>query len=506
MLHLVPEFMTLFEGYREAYGTSVIDPRSMPDPATGKIKGSHWTIPEPVTEELWRLHLLGQKAIGIIPINRDSKCRWGCIDVDIYAIEHAELAKRVAQLKLPLILTRSKSGGAHLWLFLADFVLAGEMQMKLKGIAALLGAGDSEIFPKQVALKNSKGDKGNWVNMPYFNHAHTTRFCTDAEGRNLNADQFIRLARTKIISIETFYQLDVNPRTELDGGPPCLQHLARHKLQPGHRDNGMFSFGVYAKKAHPNNWEAKLQEYNTAYCSPPLEASEMENIIKSLNKKDYFYKCSDTPCRTYCNKDVCRECKFGIGEEGVGEPVKGSMTVYAAEPPIYFLDLEGLGRLCLTLDDLVSPVALRKACIAQLQRDPNLSMKDLKKKLDSMLKTATVIQAPPEATQRGVLETILKDWLCNENISDDINRLLVGAPVKLGTKYYFRLDALERELKRRRQDELERNELTLTLRNMGAESQQINLGKNRRVRTYSIEFSDITHEDVVEIKSPEVLY
>ena len=34
---------------------------------------------------LWQKHLNGTDSLGIIPINDDNECKWGCIDIDSYA-------------------------------------------------------------------------------------------------------------------------------------------------------------------------------------------------------------------------------------------------------------------------------------------------------------------------------------------------------------------------------------------------------------------------------------
>jgi hypothetical protein len=44
--------------------------------------------------------------------------RWGCIDIDSYAgFDHQKLINKIKQFKLPLVVCRSKSGGAHVFLF-----------------------------------------------------------------------------------------------------------------------------------------------------------------------------------------------------------------------------------------------------------------------------------------------------------------------------------------------------------------------------------------------------
>jgi hypothetical protein len=58
------------------------------------------------------------------------------------------LIEKIRKLKLPLVVCRSKSGGAHCFLFTTEWVDAKDMQATLQQISAALGYGGSEIFPK----------------------------------------------------------------------------------------------------------------------------------------------------------------------------------------------------------------------------------------------------------------------------------------------------------------------------------------------------------------------
>ena len=62
--------------------------------------------------------------------------------------------------KLPLIVCRSKSGGAHVFLFTKENIPASLMQSKLKEMAIILGYEGSEIFPKQTEILS--GTWGHW--------------------------------------------------------------------------------------------------------------------------------------------------------------------------------------------------------------------------------------------------------------------------------------------------------------------------------------------------------
>ena len=70
-------------------------------------------VKQPLTKELIQEHLDGKKGIGSIPINKDNNCYFGVLDIDTYPIDHVEIRKKCEKLKLPLVVCRSKSGGAH---------------------------------------------------------------------------------------------------------------------------------------------------------------------------------------------------------------------------------------------------------------------------------------------------------------------------------------------------------------------------------------------------------
>ena len=106
---------------------------------TDKQKGKAFIVRRTVTDELWDNHLTGEgPALGIIPITEDNDCRWGCIDIDEYNFDHTSLVKSIRNLNLPLIVCRSKSGGAHVFLFTKENIPASLMQSKLKEMASYL--------------------------------------------------------------------------------------------------------------------------------------------------------------------------------------------------------------------------------------------------------------------------------------------------------------------------------------------------------------------------------
>jgi hypothetical protein len=91
-------FMQLFEGLLDAHGLFI------PEETVGKkVKGTTRTVREDVTVDKWSLHLSGKKGIGIVPINKDSKCKWAVIDVDNYDIDFVSVLKKMESTLLYVV-------------------------------------------------------------------------------------------------------------------------------------------------------------------------------------------------------------------------------------------------------------------------------------------------------------------------------------------------------------------------------------------------------------------
>ena len=132
-------------------------------------------------------------ALGIIPITESNDCRWGCIDIDEYNFDHLSLIKSIRSNKLPLIVCRSKSGGAHVFLFTKENIPASLMQSKLKSMAIILGYEGSEIFPKQTEILVDRGDTGNFLNLPYYNEMKGLRYAINDTGASCTLEEFFEL-------------------------------------------------------------------------------------------------------------------------------------------------------------------------------------------------------------------------------------------------------------------------------------------------------------------------
>ena len=184
------KFKNIFQGLDIAYGQYQPGERG----ENGKQKGKAFICRGDVTDSLWSDHLEGKgPALGIIPITQANDCRWGCIDIDEYNFDHASLVKIIRNYKLPLIVCRSKSGGAHVFLFTKENIPASLMQSKLKQMAIILGYEGSEIFPKQTEILVERGDTGNFLNLPYYNEMKGLRYASIDTGAGCTLEEFYML-------------------------------------------------------------------------------------------------------------------------------------------------------------------------------------------------------------------------------------------------------------------------------------------------------------------------
>ena len=49
--------------------------------------------------------------------------------------------------------------------------------------------------------------------------------------------------------------------------------------------------------------------------SIPLDKKEIDTLIKSIDGKDYQYKCKDEPIASFCNSKKCVLQEYGVGDD-----------------------------------------------------------------------------------------------------------------------------------------------------------------------------------------------
>ncbi len=451
----VERFKNIFQGLNSAYGQYV----SKVSLTNGeKVQGKAFIKKDTVTDQLWSDHLEGKDpALGIIPINADSQCKWGCIDIDQYNFDHKTFITRIRKKNLPFILCRSKSGGAHVFLFTKEFIEAEAMQAKLKELAAALGYSECEIFPKQTKILVDRGDTGNFLNLPYHHGNQTTRYAIKDNGEAATLEEFFLMYEKYGIERKDFNSIHIKTEdSPIKNGPPCLDILCNEGFPEGSRNNGLYNLGVYLKKAHPDNWQDQLGIYNSKYMNPPLNPQEVMTIIKSLGKKDYNYTCKDQPICAHCDSMTCQTREFGIGE-GSSMPDLNSLRKLTCFPPIWFLNVNGK-PIELDTEELQKQDKFQKACMDQINLIvPGVSKIIWTKLLKQLYKNLEEIEAPESLSIKEQLRGYLEDFCTNRakgRVKEDLNR---GVPYTEEGETYFRYKDFWKFLERAKWKALEHN-------------------------------------------------
>ena len=424
----VEKFKSIFEGLDVAYGQH----QPQGSRADGKQQGKSYIVRQEVTHELWKAHLEGiGPSLGIIPIRADNTTKWGCIDIDHYPLDHNSLLKKIRELQLPLVHCKSKSGGAHLFLFLKNPIASKLVKTKLTEMAGLIGQATAEVFPKQTSISIEKGDLGNFLNLPYYRGNKSARFALKDNATGAGLEEFFEIYEKYVV--DDIDSIGASKTEIVPDGPPCLQALCSQGFPEGTRNSGLFNIGVYTKKFDPDNWEKLLENYNREYMNPPLDHTEVSTVVKQLNKKDYQYKCKDQPISSFCNVNVCKTRKHGVGKENVSQQL-GSLSKLQTEPPIWFLEIptedqEADHKMQLTTEDLQIQTKFQKRCMEVLNMMPPLMKNvDWQQLINGKMQTALMIPVSNDGSVSGQFLAHLQEFCTLRAQAQKKEELLLRKP------------------------------------------------------------------------------
>jgi len=313
----------------------------------GKFTKNSITVPGPPDYEA---HLKGINKIGVIPFISGEECKWGGVDIDIYAnFNHAELLKKLRKKKIPGVVTRSTNGGAHIWFFFKKPVSSVELKKYLQGVRKALGyKATGEVFPKQDRQKKA----GSYMYLPYYPKSidkvnkkwidGCDTFGFDDLGKQLSIDAFPEYANRflceglKCINVEPYNgsktsTAESNSTTEaigsvseeLEEAPPCVQfaHAGGKKgtgLKEGDgRDAFMFAYAMFLMKKNGRVSIKDLEILNDKFAKDNnLKNDDLVRIQRQVStQENKIYDCNHVK-PFFCNEHVCRFQKFGIGMPG----------------------------------------------------------------------------------------------------------------------------------------------------------------------------------------------
>ena len=433
---MIENFIDVFSGLKRAHGATYVEKKGTDGT---KVKGQSFVKREEVTKKMWQDHLNGiEPSLGIIPINEENKCKWGCIDIDSYAeFDHKKLINKIKLLNLPLIVFRSKSGGAHVILHTTVFVEAKLIRDKLLSVSAVLGYGGSEVFPKQIELK-SKDDTGNFLNLPYFNCKNTTRYAFLENGEAATLDEFFKLYERNKITPEQLEKLKIQrPESEFNDGPPCLESLTQSKLDDG-RDRVLYQYIQYAKRKWPADWDKKINPFNYKYFTTPLDDKTIQDKIKFNSKKELGFKCNEEPMCSHCDKKLCKTRKYGIGRESIF-PELSDLQKVDLDEPYYWVNVDGERVKLDNIDCLIEQRLFRRSVAKQIdKKPPRIKGPDFDKFTDLLLTGIEIIKAPQGSSKIDQLGDHLEEFCTNRSSDTTAKEDVVRGNVYTNQgKHYF---------------------------------------------------------------------
>jgi hypothetical protein len=493
------DFIDLFTGLDRAYGIYHLPTEAMMEGT--KAKGHGTTHAGAVTKDLYEQHLRGEICLGITPIMDGDICQFGAIDIDVYdGLDHKGVAKKIKEYGMPLIPCMTKSQGLHLYCFTTEPIPAKLMRDKLKIFSAYLGFGDSEIFPKQDNILSDKGDCGNWINLPYWDRLDTDRYAIDETGKKYTIEEMIEVARGLRWYPKQFAAFNVLQKLILEDAPPCVETLLNAGIHDGGRNKGLFGVSLYLRRKYGENWVAQLENINREYCHPPLDTREVEGVYKSVCKGDYGYPCKSDPFTGLCNRVLCKQRTFGVRDRD--SVMLKNLTKYASTPPIWFVDLEGLGRLEVGDSSLlINQTLFIQLCMNQYNVLPKPFKKDdWSEIIRNLLEEVAVINIPSDASDYGVFDDLFQKFCMGRMQGNVIEDCVTNKPYRDKEGVYFRFVSLFNFLERNKFKSFQINKLAQQLKQRGCTQEEMDLS-GRKVSIWKAPISLFETGDKLPVPS-----
>lgn len=420
----IKRFSALFRGNMRSFGQW--------DPKKPKARAMQ-TIKEPHGPREMADHLSGKMGIGVVPVRDDGMAYWGAIDIDNHDKDHdldlVAIEQRVLSLQLPLVVCRSKSGGAHLYLFGQEPLRADMVKTILtRWMSDLQLEGSDCVFPKQARLAmDGEGNRalGNWINLPYFNADETDRYAIEG-GEPCSFDLFLTNAEAKAITQE---QLESYYTSEHSEAPPCIQRALREGIGEGSRNEALFHITIYNRKRNPEGAREMTHAMQPDIFSSPLPFSEADRTIKSAAKKSYGYLCKKEPWKGWCDKDACRKRKFGISETEYETlladtklPMFSDLVKYLnTDPVVWEMKMNGV-PITMTSEELFDYKTVRLRAMEKLHMVLPSKIKPgqwTDEILAELMQTVQIEEAPLESSPIGVLGLRLREFLRKADLTSD---------------------------------------------------------------------------------------
>ena len=418
-LHLADALHRLFRGSERV--VLLFDPnKASTKDSTGKLcQRDATTSPKRApTIEDWQAHLAGRMSVGIAPLLADDTCRWGCLDIDNYSLALPDIVELVEKATLPFVVCRSKSGGAHLFLFLTEPAPARDVYDYLRRCAKKLGLTERfDMFPN--GSPSRQGTDPVQVNMPYFSSDETERYAVKAGGLALSVAEFLDAAERKAVHPSTITGAASTPRRTGEAtGERTLASLADkvRGAAPGDANNQLnaaaFAAGGLCRDGKVAQEVARLALLKAWLERKPEAAAEAEfNNLYDRVFADGMEESNSGSDNRY--PQIVRLTKVVGGEE-----------------PLWDVYLAGQAtEMTITTDQLHNYKYFSKCCVANFSLSFRLMKADTwADRLHEALLNAGVREVPKDETLAEQFRLLLKDFLTDRHCGDSRDDLLLGRP------------------------------------------------------------------------------
>lgn len=487
-------FAQLFAGRTDWWGRYIVTETRQ----DGKQKGRGKTVNEPLTAEVYDSHLAGRLRLGVVPIKVDGTVSWFAGDIDDYSINIIDIANKCQHLELPIVVCRSKSGGAHLYCFIRGNVKAGVAIRLMRSWVTKLGYAKSEVFPKQETV--TEETTGNWINLPYHNAANADAYAIGLNGEKLSLEEFEQLAEARSPTAAELADMDSElgkakekqEKSPLDGAPPCVERMYAEGVNEGGRNNALTHVGIYLLKSDGDNWRDRLLEANFKLFDDPLPLEEVRVIQRNVAKAKYEYLCKLEPMCALCDKEKCLTRKWGVGpQRGVDydDCDIDRIIKIKSDPPIYYVIVNG-NSVKMETDQLLSPGRFRRR-IFEVTGQLIAPMKDRAHEARIQATRMEVEEAPVEVNQSGQIIEAFEEW-CEIHIPNakELAEVLRGNPFYDTTLRHvvFRSQDLIAAFKRQKKFNIADRDVWAALHEAGCQRANIKInGKQTKVWQFPVD-------------------
>jgi hypothetical protein len=385
-----------------------------------KEKGAIGHRHQPAGEREFYNHYNGKTALGLGYILDDGTTYCGAIDIDIYDLNALEVIHKIKEHKLPLIPTKSKSGGLHLEVGFSEPVSAKRLREVLNYWVALLGyRGKGEIFPGQdQLLDREKQDFALWIFLPYgptFDKLNE-QCALNESGGALTLWEYMELRERMLLSKAALEEISITEQSHarrnsgikkhngglwVEGetyeetvkstfcdGPPCLYIIANNHCT-NYQNNFLLDCSTFLRKKYSQNWQEALKWVNSHVLRPQGDYDRCLQLTRKA--KEYEYMCKTEPICSFCDPHACRKMPFGVGQDGdAGLWDNMGMIVINKEPRTFKLSI-GDKRFEVSAEDLIGVRSFKIKCLAFGAPFPRKSQKEWEDIIQDGLNKATYI-------------------------------------------------------------------------------------------------------------------